>query len=217
MNDLKIRSVLGTADINLGKRRTFQYNLYASCSFEISNAPPCRISLRLLVPVDGSSNEMSIMSGRYMHDISISSTRPVAWICACSRCDGPPNIIIARASLHTNSCRWMISATCLVICAANEQMRRHRDNGRLAYVDLCLLTTTLPFLLLLEPLPVLLTEPLIRVAEGAPGSARSWCGGATEGRLRQVFQDMCPLLSATAFARCWWRTINRSCRGGCRS
>lgn len=69
----------------------------------MSNAPPCRMSLMLLVPVVGSSNEISIMSGRYMQESSISSTRAVAWICACSRWLGPPNIIIARVSLHTNS------------------------------------------------------------------------------------------------------------------
>ena len=72
--------VLNIIDINLKKRRTFQYNLYAACSFEMSNAPPCRMSLMLLVPVDGSSNEMSIMSGRYMHESEISKTRAVAMI-----------------------------------------------------------------------------------------------------------------------------------------
>ena len=81
------------------------------------------MNLMLLVPVPASSNEMSITSGRYMHDSSMSSTLAVALIWACSRCVGPPNIIIARASLRMNSCRHTISATCRVICTRRNEKR----------------------------------------------------------------------------------------------
>lgn len=63
------------------------------------------MNLMLDVLVDESSNEMSMTSGRYMHESSMSSTRAVAWICAGSRCEGAPNIISARVSFRTNSWR----------------------------------------------------------------------------------------------------------------
>ena len=94
---------------------TFQYNSYASWSLPKSNAEPCRMNLMLEVPVEESSNEISMTSGRYMQQSSISSTRAVAWIWAGRRCEGAPNIMKARVSFSTNSWRCRISATWRVI------------------------------------------------------------------------------------------------------
>jgi hypothetical protein len=80
MNNLQRRQLQIQAMLQV--RLTFQYNLWAACNLEMLNAPPWRMSLMLLVPVEASSNEMSIMSGRYMHESSTSRTRAVAWICA---------------------------------------------------------------------------------------------------------------------------------------
>lgn len=120
----------GRGTTGRGTGHTVQYSLCASCSFPISSELPCRMNLMLLVLVDGSSNEMSIMSGRYMHDSGVSSTFPVAWICACSRCVGPPNIIIARASFKMNSCLATISATWRVIWGQPQSVSNVRSSAR---------------------------------------------------------------------------------------
>lgn len=120
---LRIRSsrAIDASLTEMSSWMTFQYSAYASWSLPMSSALAWRMNLMLLVLVVASSNEMSITSGRYMQLSGMSSTLPVAWIWACSRCVGPPNIIIARASFRMNSCRCTISATCRVICTGDER------------------------------------------------------------------------------------------------
>lgn len=162
----------------------------------MSNAPPWRTSFRLLVPVATSSKEMSIMSGRYMHDKLTSSTRAVACICACSRWDGPPNIIMDRASLHMNSCRWMISATCRVIYGIFSRNSRDKVKRR-TYVYLCFLSPPLPFFVLplvLLGQSLLLYQPRVPVCDGCGGSTSSGRSNPAPTSFRKILQHAGPTL-----------------------